>query len=260
MSARTDVALRFAETLVLLIAAGCSERHLEALTGAAPDAAPAMACPTLSAADLVGHWSFDEGQGATAADASANHNDATLIGGATWSDDVPAPLARGFSVALDGVDDYLLVMQDLAPALRQQGTLCAWVRASPPADSSVLLSDSIFGSFDADGRFVIATDGKLYVRTTQVVADDRWHHVCSARDAATGRLTVAVDGALEPPGMDRAAPLAGEGLTRIGSNRNGDAPLHGRLDDVRVYARVLTPNEMQQLAAGRAPAPAPTCR
>jgi len=37
---------------------------------------------------LVANWHFDEGSGATAADSSGNHHDATLNGGATFSTDI----------------------------------------------------------------------------------------------------------------------------------------------------------------------------
>jgi len=49
-----------------------------------------MNCPpTGSETGLVGYWNFEEGTGTTSGDLSSNANDGTLIGGVTWSTDVP---------------------------------------------------------------------------------------------------------------------------------------------------------------------------
>jgi len=49
-----------------------------------------MDCPpTGNESGLVGYWNFEEGTGTTSGDLSSNANDGTLIGGVTWSTDVP---------------------------------------------------------------------------------------------------------------------------------------------------------------------------
>ena len=50
---------------------------------------------------LVAYWSFDEGEGDIAFDATDNHNDAT-IHGATW-----VVGKTGLALKFDGVDDYV---------------------------------------------------------------------------------------------------------------------------------------------------------
>lgn len=41
--------------------------------------------PVVSQAELVAHWTLDEGSGTTAGDSSANNNVGTVAGGALWS-------------------------------------------------------------------------------------------------------------------------------------------------------------------------------
>jgi len=49
-----------------------------------------MNCPpTGNESGLVGYWNFEEGTGTIAGDLTSNGNDGTLIGGVTWSTDVP---------------------------------------------------------------------------------------------------------------------------------------------------------------------------
>jgi len=79
-----------------------------------------------------------------------------------------------------------------------------------------------------------------------------WHHVVASRSA--DRLTLTVDGRkvaenLVPDAggyqLDSSAPL------RLGRGMNG--PLNGRLADLRIYARTLSPGEIQALATTKHP-------
>ena len=58
-------------------------------------------------ADLVGHWTFDEGQGTTAYDSSGNDHHGTLQGDPQW---VTGYI--GGALELDGTDDYVEVPDD----------------------------------------------------------------------------------------------------------------------------------------------------
>src|SRR5262249_6143253 len=53
---------------------------------------------------LLAHWPFDEGSGATAADATGNGNTGTLQGGAIWTSG-----RFGGGLRFDGVDDYVQI-------------------------------------------------------------------------------------------------------------------------------------------------------
>jgi len=55
-------------------------------------------------ADLIGHWTFDEGAGTVAADSSSYGNDGTLGGDPQWVDGI-----LGGALELDGNDDYVAI-------------------------------------------------------------------------------------------------------------------------------------------------------
>ena len=46
---------------------------------------PVLAATTAAPTNLVAHWTFDDGSGATATDASGNGHDGTLINGPLWA-------------------------------------------------------------------------------------------------------------------------------------------------------------------------------
>jgi len=62
--------------------------------------------------DPVGHWRMgdnDGGTGTTITDQGSGGNDATLVNGPTFVEDVPVPVFNKYSVDFDGVDDYAAI-------------------------------------------------------------------------------------------------------------------------------------------------------
>ena len=74
--------------------------------------------------EAVGIWSFDEGSGATAYDASGYGNNGTLYNFASphgWTTDTPSN--TGYALSFDGVDDYVSL-----PSMKPQYfTISLWV-------------------------------------------------------------------------------------------------------------------------------------
>ncbi len=83
---------------------------------------------------------------------------------------------------------------------------------------------------------------------------DEWHHLMVAYDSVKKMVTLYVDssptGTLTP--FPSPAPTAG-GLL-VGKDGVANQFLAGQLDDVRIYNRVLTADEMRELAKGCKPA------
>ena len=74
-----------------------------------------------AAANLVGHWPFDEGTGTVAGDVSGYGNNGTLMNGPVW---VPGHL--GTALSFDGDDDFVLVPDDDALDLAGDFTISLW--------------------------------------------------------------------------------------------------------------------------------------
>jgi Concanavalin A-like lectin/glucanases superfamily/F5/8 type C domain len=83
------------------------------------------------------------------------------------------------------------------------------------------------------------------------IADDEWHHVAGTYDGATRRLYVDgnVDFSIDDTGDIAAAPNDG---VAVGARWNGGAEkcTRGRFDDVRIYRRALTAEEIRQAMIG----------
>lgn len=106
-------------SLVALLSAGCSDEPTENVVQSDPE--------TGITAGLVAHWTFDEGAGAEAGDASSFANKANVVG-ASWTEGVV-----GGALEFDGQDDYVVILDDsmaLGPQLAQLsvGAISIWFR------------------------------------------------------------------------------------------------------------------------------------
>ncbi len=149
------------------------------------------------------------------------------------------------------------------PDLGRDGfTIAAWVRTAhggtilavaPPTGKWARQAKALFirrGLLSYDIGWVGCVDGQ------RRIADGKWHHV-----ALTGGkgLRLYVDGRLDQAGRLAAGADVDGHVVKLGyASRNFPSPtgFRGLLDDVRVYARDLTPAEVGRLAADDAKPPA----
>jgi hypothetical protein len=203
--------------------------------------------------DLEGAWSFDEASGETVGNA-AGPNGGTIKGGLARADG-----KKGKAVAFDGAGYVLIDSADYLNAT--QYTFAAWVKLKDTSDYQyivwrggpefpepeerrnldiwVTMEGTLSGILDPeDGGMRITIDG------TAKVADDQWHHVVCVNDGKT--VTFYVDGK-----KDGEATLSGPLATNdwpmwIGA-RPGDVAATGLIDEVRFYARALTPEQVAEM-------------
>jgi hypothetical protein len=101
-------------------------------------------------------------------------------------------------------------------------------------------------SFTA-GAATISMDGTT-LQGTENLADGQWHHVVVVRDANLQQLRMYVDGALDTFVDIATTSLEASAELNIGYlNRKNDPGRHhfnGTLDEIAIYERVLTPQEI----------------
>ena len=223
-------------------------------------------------ARLGGHWRLDETSGTTAGDVTGAHP-GTLSGGASWTAG-----RTGNAVALDGSTG---MVGTTGPVTRTDAsyTVAAWVRLGGTGRDAVAVSQdgaSVSGftlgySWDAGAGTgywsfgAAATDASG--ATVHEVVDmfdapqtDVWTFLVGVYDARDRRLRLYVNGQFVDETSHTSAWNAG-GSMRIGRGRKPDAsaPAYwpGAVDDVRVYAGVLSDQEIWDSYGVIAVAPAP---
>ncbi|HUW20936.1 MAG TPA: LamG domain-containing protein [Sedimentisphaerales bacterium] len=215
---------------------------------------------------LVGHWKFDEGSGTTAYD-SAGTNNGTLVNGPVWTSGKIAGALR-----FDGIDDYVRVNDD--PSLDGMNALAltAWLKTvGSGIDTGVIhkylhfdgdnWNDSFFLSLKNDGKitFSYSLGNTQVVKTSStVVDDDCWHQIVGIYTGSKG--SIYIDGNQAPLSRDDpdpGGPINDSNQDLLIGCANAAGTLQyffdGEIDDVRVYNRALSAEEVRQLYGGEPP-------
>jgi hypothetical protein len=246
--------------------------------------------PTTLADGLVGYWKLDDRSSALVEDSSGMGNDGTvqgapsLLAGAgvlppaiTFDD----PGAYSFVAMNDAV-----VVPDTASLRPANITVAVWVKlasqsargtncgAADPMLQYIVHRRNMRGSEgnfegvalmkEAQGTFafLLTTNSgqQGFARSQTLATTDQWFHLVGTFDG--GVIQLYVNGMLEgskthfnPIDYDPTRPLyiarTGECAPSGEGDATWDARFNGALDDLRVYDRVLTVDEVTRLAAGR---------
>lgn len=198
---------------------------------------------------LVGEWAFEEGRGGLVADTSGTGNKGTLQGEPKWVKD-----GIGAALELDGVDDYVDCGAAESLEIKKQITLEAWVypiEASSGVGEPLVLGKGLYSyglAYNPGAIWFYISDGAWHC-----VADiptRKWTHVVGTYDGNKMRLYIN--------GEFRTGYAMPEPNTRIKDPRSqvnpqnkvfigkrGDAYFHGMVDNVRIYNRPLSVEEVK---------------
>jgi hypothetical protein len=209
---------------------------------------------TFNTGRLVAHWKLDEGAGRTVTNSEGAEYNGTIMGDPTWTTGV-----IGGALEFDSEGDYIEITDSNDLAIRNQITVCAWIKTDKIArrwqaiatkgDRSWRLQGSRSGNaleFSCSGLIVPENRwGSLYGTTD--VNDGQWHHVAGVYDGTGIHLYIdgRVDSSKPAPGKIRLDDKA----VFIGNNsQHPDRFWNGLIDDVRIYSYGLSAEEVGALA------------
>jgi prepilin-type N-terminal cleavage/methylation domain-containing protein len=194
--------------------------------------------------DLVGRWDFDECSGGTAADQSGLGNDLSLVSGVTFNASTPS--GQGCALKFDGTNQ--ITDTNTAFAAKQTKTLWVYV-ASGIGNEQYFLDESDGGNNWVGlylSHFYVGTSVGNGFSSNMTAVAGKWYFLAVAYDGTTLRLYI--DGS-----MDKSANVASQmpsTTINFGSYGSGGyGKIVGSLDDVRIYNRSLTSEEIHQMYA-----------
>jgi hypothetical protein len=194
----------------------------------------------------VGHWPFDEGAGTNTADVSGNNATGTLVGATlpVWTSGVSSN-----ALICDGLQNEVQVPD--APVLSPTNalTLTAWVKTATNLTSDVLgkwSTNEVAGSYilgltNGQVKLELMLNGQPVTLTGAVsLTDTNWHHLAGTFDGLA--MQVFVDG------MVCGSASATGTVDVVGAPLRAGL-LAGTLDDMRLYDRAVSSNEVAALFA-----------
>ncbi|MHC4116857.1 MAG: LamG domain-containing protein [Planctomycetota bacterium] len=186
---------------------------------------------------LLGWWKLDEGQGTTALDFSGNNSHGTVSDSAEW---VTGP--DGGALELDGnswVDCGTPDNLQVAEAI----TIACWVNPSVlSGDKGFVALDGSYAFKSSGDHLRFTTPGVLdHDADTAILTRDAWQHV-AVTFQPDQTVAFFING-VQAQQMPASAVNAGAGPFRIGNNQWSQT-FNGMIDDVRVYNKVLTAEEI----------------
>jgi hypothetical protein len=208
--------------------------------------------------NLVLWYSFDESSFSGFALDHAGNHDADCTGS-----ECPAAIAGRVAgaAAFDGVSQFLSTAD--SPGLSTQASLTiaafAWP-ASLGTNASIVAKAHDDSATANSWQLEIVDTGEVRFKTRGAALADEsvvgplatagaWQHVAGTWDGATLRLYV---NGVDVGNMPMPDLVFDDNPILVGADENGGAPagfFPGRIDDVRLYDRALTPAEVLQLAS-----------
>ncbi|WP_189220850.1 MULTISPECIES: LamG-like jellyroll fold domain-containing protein [Streptomyces] len=214
-------------------------------------------------------WPLDETADATAVTGRGQSADATLKGGATTG----TAGVSGRALSFDGVDDHATTGRPILDTY-QSFAISTWVRLPKDKQARAMTVVSQRGTQQRNFELYhsSALGGWVFSRTTADTANagiyraaqtacpadtncaagrfGDWNHVVAVYDADAEKLLLYVNGVLEAS-TPYTSRWASGGPLSIGGGLNTDGtvagPLKGDMDDVRLYDRAVSDDEVRQL-------------
>jgi len=195
---------------------------------------------------LVGHWTMDRAHivGHTILDRSGQGNDGELMGGPAISDGVVVD-----ALNMDGANDYVRVSDDnsLDP---DHMTISAWIK-HPSTSSWIAIVDKRDSGADGYDLYIAQGSSAAWFRINgyalegdRAIDDDLWHYVVGVYDG--GSLDLYIDGVQDATRSASETKIDTTGVLAIGARYDSGHLFSGLIDDVQIYDRALSPEEIRQ--------------
>ncbi|HUT46643.1 MAG TPA: kelch repeat-containing protein [Sedimentisphaerales bacterium] len=213
---------------------------------------------------LVAYWKLDEAEGNIAQN-STSDNHGILSGNPAWQPD--SGQVAG-ALQFDGIDDYVETDFVLNPA-DGAFSVFAWIRGGAPGQVIISQADILAGrTFNPGNRWlgVNFSDGKLmtvlglasagspippapFLVSETVITDGQWHHVGFVWDGSYRSLYVdGIEAARDTAAQNPLQSATGGLYIGAGSNIEAGTFFAGLIDDIRVYNKALSAEEIASLA------------
>ena len=208
---------------------------------------------------LVNYWKFDENTGTSTTDSSTNAFTGTLTNGPTWTTG-----QVGSAINFDGSNDYVTVTDSDDSKYTGELTICTWANIETAGNYRHFAGKHAAGGGSTNPfDFRTSADNPPKMVLVRANADYRsydgpnttlgqWKHYCVVAPAAIETTPtfyidgVPTTGTASGGGGTGAATGSGAAI-RMGSRADATPLMDGSLDEMRIYNRMLSDDEIGQI-------------
>ncbi len=204
---------------------------------------------TLIPEGQIAYWPFENNL-----QDQVNGNEGTFFGGNETEAYVEGKFGKSFR--FDGIDDFIDIPDDPSLNITDEMTISVWVNVdledTAPTHQPILIKIEGNEGF----RFVVVSSAQLMLRVDNALVfdhypdDDNWHHLAGVFDSGIAKLYI--DGIMVQEndlGMEQISST--NSVFRLGKTIAGwlaeDAFFKGMMDDLRLYNRALTDQEVLKI-------------
>ncbi|MCK5474461.1 MAG: LamG domain-containing protein, partial [Candidatus Aenigmarchaeota archaeon] len=203
---------------------------------------------------LVAEWQFDEGSGSVLHDSSGNGNDGTIHGGATWTEGI-----KGNALSFDGIDDYVKIPYTSILNITQEITIESSIRLKTNTSYGFILSkrNSEYGIMPYELIYHKKLNGfqfqtkNLSEHSWNFAIDkeppfvDVWYHIVGVFNGSDMILYVNNKKTVGTSVNSLSTNTAYLAIGKDGASNNQEYFFHGLIDEVRIYNRALSDEEIK---------------
>ena len=198
---------------------------------------------------LVGHWMFEN----NVADSSNHGNEGTISGAPVYVTGKVGDIALEFKTSQDFVT--ILASPDFSIT---SFTLATWIKIPKaiPSGWRTIIEHNRWGS-NWFGLWKSANGNKFHFRWgnqgnstsdfNSTINADTWYHVAGTFDAIEKTARLYLNGNTDKIILNADVPVAEGSELRIGMNMDKSEDLQGIIDDLHIYNRVLSDEEIKEL-------------
>jgi hypothetical protein len=211
---------------------------------------------------LVGWWRFEEGTGTTTVDSSGNGNTGTLVSGPTWK----TGCKRAGCLNIAGTS-YVEVNNSSSLAITGAITISAWVKVTSFATYRGIVGKTS-SHIPAPYDYYIHTDGAITFysgnggsggggashdgyRSQGSITAGVWRFIAVTYTGGnSGTVIHYIDGLYNSSNALSYSEATANNAAKklyIGTREDGVTQMLGDIDDIRIYNRVLTAQEVKEL-------------
>ena len=209
--------------------------------------------PSSVATDYVGYWPLNATNANTTPDVSGRGNNGIVTGasltangriggclsfnGVNNSVQITNPVCNDFSIAF-------WVKTTQSPGSGQ------WYNGAGLVDGDAPGAANDFGTSLCGGKFAFGVGNPdTTILSTSSINDGNWHFCVATRQQTTGAMCVYVDGTLQGSGTAGKNTLNASARLLFGAIASGNGFFNGYLDEVQIFSRTLSSNEVAALYA-----------